>query len=106
MAGSANTVRLMQDEEYHAMYAEKRRIAQRESTRRCRAKKAACAQEVRVQEERAEEECVAEERDLLESPPLPTLVQGPARAYRISADIGREIAEFAASRLVHHDVNI
>jgi hypothetical protein len=33
-------------------------------------------------------------------------VQGPTRACRISADIGREIAEFAASRLIHHDVNI
>jgi hypothetical protein len=59
-----------------------------------------------AQEEHAEEECAEEERDLHESPPLPTLVQGPARACLISADIGREIAEFVASRLVHHDVNI
>jgi hypothetical protein len=56
---------------------------------------------VRVQEERPKEE-----RDLLESPPHPTLVQGLAKACRISTDIGREIAEFVASRLVHHDMNI
>jgi hypothetical protein len=91
----------MQDEEYHTMCAEKRRIAQRESTWRCKARKVACAQEVRVQEERPKEE-----RDLLESPPHPTLVQGLAKACRISTDIGREIAEFVASRLVHHDMNI
>jgi hypothetical protein len=55
---------------------------------------------------RAQEEHPEEERDLLESPPHPTLVQGPTRACQISADIGREIAEFAASCLVHHDMNI
>jgi hypothetical protein len=75
----------LDQESYRSWYAEKRKVDGQERTRRCRARKA----------DRAEIVVQAALK----------LSEG-ARASRISANIAKEIADFAYSRLEHFDSNI
>lgn len=84
----------LDEESYRSWYAEKRKADGRERTRRCRARKA----------DRAE---IAVQAALKVSEGVPiTLEHCRARASRISANIAKEIADFAYSRLEHFDSNI
>ena len=84
----------LDEESYRFWYAEKRKADGRERTRRCRARKA----------DRTE---IGVQATLNISQGVPiTLERCRARASRISANIAKEIADFAYSRLEHFDSNI
>jgi hypothetical protein len=93
-ARMAGPSRAVDNEAYRAWYAEKQRVDVQEAGHRCKARRA---------------HNTREERALLANPPQATsmpLEHGLARVSRICTDLGREIAEFASSRLEHHDTRI